>query len=64
LYTIYDLTGYQEVAMAARVTWHRGSALTRPPRLPLDGTERQEVEAIVRNALANRPTLPVRYKAA
>jgi 1-pyrroline-4-hydroxy-2-carboxylate deaminase len=42
----------------------RGSALTRPPRLPHEGTERQEVDAIVRNALANRPTLPVRYKAA
>jgi hypothetical protein len=39
----------------------RGSALTR---LPLEGTERQEVEATFRNALANRPTLPVRYKAA
>jgi 1-pyrroline-4-hydroxy-2-carboxylate deaminase len=42
----------------------RGSALTRPPRLPLEGRERQEVEVIVRHALANRPTLPVRYKAA
>ena len=42
----------------------RGSALTRPPRLPLEGAERQEVEAIVRLALANRPALPVRHKAA
>jgi 1-pyrroline-4-hydroxy-2-carboxylate deaminase len=42
----------------------RGSALIRPPRLPLEGTERQEVEATFRSALANRPTLPVRYKAA
>ncbi|HEX3218400.1 MAG TPA: dihydrodipicolinate synthase family protein [Aestuariivirgaceae bacterium] len=42
----------------------RGSALTRPPRLPLEGAERQEVEAIVRHALANRPALPVRHKAA
>ncbi len=42
----------------------RGSALTRPPRLPLEGAERQEVEEIVRNALVNRPALPVRYKAA
>jgi 4-hydroxy-tetrahydrodipicolinate synthase len=42
----------------------RGSALTRPPRLPLEGAERQQVEAMVRTALANRPVLPVKNKAA
>lgn len=36
----------------------RGSAVTRPPRLALQGESRQEVEAIVAKALANRPTLP------
>lgn len=36
----------------------RGGLLTRPPRLPLEGAERDEVEAIVRKALATRPALP------
>ena len=36
----------------------RGSALTRPPRLPLDAVERAEVEAMMAKAMANRPTLP------
>jgi 4-hydroxy-tetrahydrodipicolinate synthase len=36
----------------------RGSALTRPPRLPLEGAERAEVEAIMDKALKNRPKLP------
>jgi 4-hydroxy-tetrahydrodipicolinate synthase len=34
-----------------------GSELTRPPRLPLEGAERDEVLAIIRNALATRPNL-------
>lgn len=36
----------------------RGSALTRPPRLALEGAERAEVEAIMDRALKNRPKLP------
>lgn len=35
----------------------RGSSRTRPPRLPLEGTERAEVEAIMREALETRPDL-------
>jgi 4-hydroxy-tetrahydrodipicolinate synthase len=33
----------------------RGSALTRPPRLPLEGAEKAEVEALMAAALAARP---------
>ncbi len=36
----------------------RGTHLTRPPRLELSGPERAEVEAIMRDALADRPALP------
>jgi 4-hydroxy-tetrahydrodipicolinate synthase len=36
----------------------RGTYLTRPPRLPLEGADKAEVEAIMREALANRPKLP------
>jgi 4-hydroxy-tetrahydrodipicolinate synthase len=36
----------------------RGTALTRPPRLPLLPQEKAEVEAIMAKALANRPKLP------
>ena len=36
----------------------RGSALTRPPRLPLEGADRAYVEAVMDKALKNRPTLP------
>ena len=36
----------------------RGSELTRPPRLPLTGAERAEVEAVMAKALKNRPVLP------
>ncbi|HBQ3892681.1 TPA: dihydrodipicolinate synthase family protein [Klebsiella pneumoniae] len=36
----------------------RGSAITRPPRLALEGETRQQVVAIVEQALATRPTLP------
>jgi dihydrodipicolinate synthase/N-acetylneuraminate lyase len=35
-----------------------GTEYVRPPRLPLIGEERQQVETIVRNALATRPVLP------
>jgi 4-hydroxy-tetrahydrodipicolinate synthase len=34
-----------------------GSEVTRPPRLTLDGAEREETLAIIRNALATRPNL-------
>jgi dihydrodipicolinate synthase/N-acetylneuraminate lyase len=36
----------------------RGSALTRPPRLALEGQDRAHVEAVMEKALKNRPTLP------
>ncbi|KFG68486.1 dihydrodipicolinate synthase family protein [Microvirga sp. BSC39] len=36
----------------------RGSALTRPPRLPLEGADRAHVEAVMDTALKNRPKLP------
>ena len=36
----------------------RGSAVTRPPRLALEGETRQQVVAIVEQALATRPALP------
>ena len=36
----------------------RGSAVTRPPRLALEGAEKEEVEAIMARALASRPDLP------
>lgn len=36
----------------------RGSAVTRPPRLALEGENRAEVVAIVEKALATRPQLP------
>ena len=36
----------------------RGSALTRPPRLPLPEADRREVETLMAKALANRPSLP------
>jgi dihydrodipicolinate synthase/N-acetylneuraminate lyase len=36
----------------------RGSALTRPPRLPLEGADKAHVEAVMAQALATRPALP------
>lgn len=35
----------------------RGTHLTRPPRLPLDASERAAIEEIMRKALSNRPML-------
>jgi len=35
----------------------RGSELTRPPRMPLTGAERAEVEALMAKAIATRPDL-------
>jgi dihydrodipicolinate synthase/N-acetylneuraminate lyase len=35
----------------------RGSFITRPPRLPLDGADKAEVERLMRTALATRPML-------
>jgi 4-hydroxy-tetrahydrodipicolinate synthase len=35
----------------------RGSPITRPPRLPLEGPEKAEVERLMRTALATRPLL-------
>jgi 1-pyrroline-4-hydroxy-2-carboxylate deaminase len=34
-----------------------GSEITRPPRLPLEGTEREEILAVIHHALATRPNL-------
>jgi len=36
----------------------RGSPVTRPPRLPLEGEEKAEVERLMRHAMAKRPKLP------
>jgi 1-pyrroline-4-hydroxy-2-carboxylate deaminase len=36
----------------------RGSSLTRPPRLSLEGADRTHVEAVIDKALQNRPKLP------
>jgi len=36
----------------------RGSPVTRPPRLPLEGEEKAEVERLMREAMAKRPKLP------
>jgi 4-hydroxy-tetrahydrodipicolinate synthase len=36
----------------------RGSAVTRPPRLALEGETRAYVESLVKTAMATRPTLP------
>ncbi len=36
----------------------RGSALTRPPRLALNAKETAEVEAMMKHAVATRPSLP------
>jgi 4-hydroxy-tetrahydrodipicolinate synthase len=36
----------------------RGSDLTRPPRLPLEPSERSAIESIMARALADRPALP------
>ena len=36
----------------------RGSHLTRPPRLALNAKETAEIEALMKTALATRPTLP------
>jgi 1-pyrroline-4-hydroxy-2-carboxylate deaminase len=38
----------------------RGSEMVRAPRLRLEGEERAHVEAVVKEALANRPRLPER----
>lgn len=36
----------------------RGSALTRPPRLPLSKSECEAVESLMKHAIAKRPNLP------
>jgi 4-hydroxy-tetrahydrodipicolinate synthase len=36
-----------------------GSELTRAPRLPLVGAEREEILAIIRHAIKTRPVLPL-----
>jgi dihydrodipicolinate synthase/N-acetylneuraminate lyase len=36
----------------------RGSALTRPPRLPLPDSDREYIEKLMKTALANKPVLP------
>ena len=36
----------------------RGSERTRPPRLPIEGAARREIELLMKQALATRPELP------
>jgi 1-pyrroline-4-hydroxy-2-carboxylate deaminase len=36
----------------------RGSALTRPPRLALEGADRAHVQAVMDRAMTARPVLP------
>jgi 1-pyrroline-4-hydroxy-2-carboxylate deaminase len=54
--TKVKLVQYIKLAMAETGL---GSELTRPPRLPLEGAERDEILAIVRHAIATRPALPM-----
>jgi 4-hydroxy-tetrahydrodipicolinate synthase len=42
----------------AEVATGLGTENVRPPRLPLDGIERERVLAIINDAMQNRPTLP------
>jgi 4-hydroxy-tetrahydrodipicolinate synthase len=37
-----------------------GSEMVRPPRLPLEGAEREEILGIIRKAIATRPVLAAR----
>jgi 4-hydroxy-tetrahydrodipicolinate synthase len=54
--TKVKLVQYIKLAMAETGL---GSELTRPPRLPLVGAEREEILGIVRHAVATRPALPL-----
>jgi 4-hydroxy-tetrahydrodipicolinate synthase len=47
----------QYIKLAAQET-DIGSAYVRAPRLPLEGEEKERVLHIIRNAIANRPSLP------
>jgi dihydrodipicolinate synthase/N-acetylneuraminate lyase len=54
--TKVKLVQYIKLAMAETGL---GSELTRPPRLPIAGAERDEILAIIRQAIATRPALPL-----
>jgi 4-hydroxy-tetrahydrodipicolinate synthase len=54
--TKVKLVQYIKLAMAETGL---GSELTRPPRLPIVGAEREEILAIIRHAIATRPALPL-----
>jgi 1-pyrroline-4-hydroxy-2-carboxylate deaminase len=54
--TKVKLVQYIKLAMAETGL---GSELTRPPRLPIVGAERDEILAIIRQAIATRPALPL-----
>jgi 4-hydroxy-tetrahydrodipicolinate synthase len=54
--TKVKLVQYIKLAMAETGL---GSELTRPPRLPLVGSEREEILAVIRHAIATRPALPL-----
>ena len=55
--THVKLVQYIKLAMAETGL---GSEMVRPPRLPLDGVEREAILAIIRKAIQTRPTQPAR----
>jgi len=54
--TKIKLVQYIKLAMAEAAL---GSEMVRAPRLPVEGTEREEILRIIREAIATRPELPV-----
>jgi 4-hydroxy-tetrahydrodipicolinate synthase len=50
------LVQYIKLAMAETGL---GSELTRPPRLPIEGAEREEILGVIRHAIATRPQVPM-----
>src|SRR5215831_5741914 len=53
--TKIKLVQYIKLAMAEAAL---GSEMGRPPRLPVEGTEREKILRIIREAIATRPELP------
>ena len=54
--TKIKLVQYIKLAMAEAGL---GSEMVRPPRLPIEGAEREEILAIIRRAISTRPALPM-----
>src|SRR5215471_1786984 len=54
--TKVKLVQYIKLAMAETGL---GSELTRPPRLPIVGAEREEILGVIRHAIATRPAVPM-----